>query len=144
MVDRVELLDKVETQPVNLNEEMVKTSDLRNDEVEATTDIGTVPTEVKDDIDEKKDGDAETTKPALSLKKKLGMEMSLNVRMKLMDHVEENQEEKCDGTKEMVRFYPELDEDREAMEHLMKAKADWKAERAMEERLALMESIEAE
>ena len=131
MVDRVELLDKVETQPVNLNEEAVKTSDLRNDEAEAATGISTVPTEVKDDIDEKKDGDAQTTKPALSLKKKLGMEMSLNVRMKLMDHVEDNQEERCVESKEMVRFYPELDEDREAMEHLMKAKADWKVERAM-------------
>ena len=131
MVDRVELLDKVETQPVNLNEEAVKTSDLRNDEAEAATGNSTVPTEVKDDIDEKKDGDAQTAKPALSLKKKLGMEMSLNVRMKLMDHVEDNQEERCVESKEMVRFYPELDEDREAMEHLMKAKADWKVERAM-------------
>ena len=41
------------------------------------------------------------------------MEMSLNVRMKLMDHVEENQEERCVESKEMVRFYPELDEDRD-------------------------------
>ena len=131
MVDKLELLDKVETQPVNLNEEAVKTSDLRKDEAEAATGISTVPTEVKDDIDEKKDGDAQTAKPALSLKKKLGMEMSLNVRMKLMDHVEDNQEERCVESKEMVRFYPELDEDREAMEHLMKAKADWKVERAM-------------
>ena len=85
----------------------------------------------------------DSNQPKRSLLQKMSQELSMNVRMKLMDQVEDSRQ-KYDGFNQMVQPQKVQDQEEEAMEDMKQAHADAQAELAFKQRLALMERIESE